>query len=77
MGSKVGLEKIVTLVPTSDTVKPSIVMATATWVFGGMVLIPGEGHSKSVFVATLHCEVTSIGNPCKACLLALSQVKIS
>ena len=52
MGSKVGLGKIVTLVSTSDTVNPSIVMTTATGVVGGMALIPGEGHSISMFVVT-------------------------
>ena len=45
MGSKVGLGKIVALVPTSDTVNPSIVMTTATGVVGGVALVPGEGHS--------------------------------
>ena len=51
-----------TLVPTSDTVNPSIVMTTATGVVGGVVLVLGEGHSTSVFVATMHCEVTSAGD---------------
>ena len=76
MGSKVGLGKIVTLVPASDTVNPSIVMTTATRVFGGVALVPGEGHSRSVFVATLHCEVTSVGDPCKACLFAVAGVNL-
>ena len=74
MGSKVGLGKIVTLVPTSDTVNPSIVMTTATGVLGGVALTPGEGHSRSVFVATLHSEVTSVGDTCLACLFAVAGV---
>ena len=45
MGSKVGLGKIVTLVPTSDTVNPSIAMITAAGVVGGVALVPGVGHS--------------------------------
>ena len=62
MGSKDGLGKIVTLVPTSETVNPSIVMTTATGVVGGVALVPGEGHSISVLFVTLHCEVTSVGD---------------
>ena len=63
-----------TLVPTSDTVNPSIVMTTATGVLGGVALVPGEGHSRSVFVATLHGEVTSVGDTCLACLFAVAGV---
>ena len=76
MGSKVGLGKIVTLVPTSGTVNPSIVMTTATGVLGGVALVPGEGHSRSVFVATLHCEVTSVGDICLSCLFAVVGVNL-
>ena len=75
MGSKVGLGKIVTLVPTSDTVNPSIVMTTATGVVGGVALVPGEGHSISVLFVTLHCEVTSVGDTC-ACLFAVAGVNL-
>ena len=71
MGSKVGLGKIVTLVPTSDTVNLSIVMTTATGVIGGVALVPGVGHSISLLVVTLHCEVTSVGDTCLACLFAV------
>ena len=76
MGSKVGLGKIVTLVPTSDTVNPSIVMTTATGVVGGVALVPGEGHSISVLFVTLHCEVTSVGDTCLACLFAVVGVNL-
>ena len=76
MGSKVGLGKIVTLVPTSDTVNPSIVMTTATGVVGGVALVPGEGHSISLLVVTLHCEVTSVGDTCLACLFAVAGVNM-
>ena len=75
MGSKVGLGKIVTLV-TSDTVNPSIVMTTATWVVEAVVLVPGEGHSISVLVVTLHCKVTSVGDTCLACLFAVAGVNL-
>ena len=76
MDSKVGLGKIVTLVPTSDTVNPSIVMTTATGVVGGVALVPGEGHSINVLFVTLHCEVTSVGDTCLACLFSVAGVNL-